>query len=1146
MAIKTVAVTLPLIYCYSTPDIPYHDGWVKIGYTEQTVEQRNKYLNTGGIRWVDEWHEFAVFTDGSNIPFTDDDFRAYLLSKGVNNKNTFGENGEPLGDEWYEISSEKAKEYFDEYRKSPSATKVLRAYKLREEQKKAVKDTKILADNNVTEVLWNAKPRFGKCLSCYDFCKEMKAKNILIVTNRPAVAMSWYDDYRKYIGRKDGYYFVSHVSDIIEDVKNDKDGKNKAVDYKEFAAIRDRLAQNPVEDAIEPKLIYFVSLQDIKGSQYFGTGGYNKLKELTQIEWDVLVVDESHEGVDTYKTEAAFRYINRKFTLYLSGTPFKAIRDEKFDENSIYNWTYVDEQEAKERWNGEGDNPYQIMPKLNMITYRLANIIGGSTLDFSGEENAEQGDDMNELFRFVNGKFVHESDVDKFLNVISSNEKYPFGNEEIRKELRHTFWLMQSVGDRETANVKALARKLREHPLFSQYEIVIAADDGKADDGDESGSHYKRVKKAIENCENGTSGKRGTITLSVKSLTTGVTIPEWSGVMMLSERNSASEYMQASFRPQNPYIFSNTNKVTGETTFYRKTNAYVFDFNPEHTLDIVEEFANNLYSKTANGKGDIAERKANIEQLLKYMSVTGENEDGFMEPLEADMVMLIPRKIRSEEVVRKGFMCDKLFQNITRVFRIMDKGSEIVNGKLPICNDKNPKKSIEPAPPITQEEIDEMHLDENGDVNVTDDFVEQEVNKTITQEEKTAVKEQIAKDIQNVDISAQSKGKEKDAEREAFVKAYTQAAVTKVVEDIKQKNPKVVTKAVENTMKREIAKEARTKANSIYSDYVHDAKLKEDEIRETLGSDATDEEKIIIEQLVQESNEQAAEQLKKTAINSLPAHVQNSYKIADTEKETVKANNLKNDKLDEFKKRLKSFTRTIPSFLMAYGDENFKLENMETYVDPDEFQEVAYITVDEFKVLRDDCQYFDSVVCNDAMQNFLDKRKVLADYFDENNFIMMGGHKIDDIFDLIPPQKTNQIYTPKDVVQQMSDYLVQENPDCFDNPNATFIDLYMKSGLYITEIVKRLFRSPKLKELYPDENKRLQHIFDKQVYGLAPTKIIFKIATNYILGFAKDKGLQINTNHFKELDALPYAQGNIKDENGNVVTLEEKLDKLFG
>ena len=572
MAIKSISETLPMIYCYSTPGVSYHDGWVKIGYTEQIADKRiHQQTNTPGIRQVTEWSDFAVYTDGSGLTFTDDDFKAYLISKGVNNDNHFGENGESIGDEWYKISPDEARKYFDEFKKTPSATKVLRAYKLRDEQKKAVADTKAAIEESHTDaMLWNAKPRFGKCLSCYDFCKQMNAKNILIVTNRPAVANSWYSDYMKYVGRDDGYYFVSHVSDIAKE--------DKVVDYPAFAEVRKRLEEHPVDGAIDPKLIYFVSLQDIKGSQYFGTGGYAKLKELTQIDWDILVVDESHEGVETYKTNSAFNYIKRKFTLYLSGTPFKAIRDEKFDEDEIVNWTYVDEQEKKERWNGEGENPYQIMPKLNMLTYRLSNIIGGASLDFSGEEDTEQGDGMNELFRFVNGRFVHEADVDKFLDIISSDEKYPFGNEDSRKELKHTFWLLQSVGDGNTANVKALAKKLQEHPVFGKYDIIIAADNGKADENDEleiSGSHYRRVMQAIKDCDEGISGKFGTITLSVKSLTTGVTVPQWTGVFMLSERNSAAEYMQASFRAQNPYIFSKTNKMTGETTFYRKTNAYV-------------------------------------------------------------------------------------------------------------------------------------------------------------------------------------------------------------------------------------------------------------------------------------------------------------------------------------------------------------------------------------------------------------------------------------------------------------------------------------------------------------------------------------------------------------------------------------------
>ena len=175
---------------------------------------------------------------------------------------------------------------------------------------------------------------------------------------------------------------------------------------------------------------------------------------------------------------------------------------------------------------------------------------------------------------------------------------------------------------------------------------------------------------------------------------------------------------------------------------------------------------------------------------------------------------------------------------------------------------------------------------------------------------------------------------------------------------------------------------------------------------------------------------------------------------------------------------------------------------------------------------------FEPIVFNDSVKEFIRKRNELADYFKED--------LKEDIFDYIPPQKTNQIFTPKKVVKEMVDYLEKENPGCFDNPDKTFIDLYMKSGLYITEIVKRLYRSEKMKEFYPDNEERLEHIFGNQVYGLAPTEIIYAISTHYILGFAEEHKMTISSKHFKMLDALPYAQGKMN------MTLEEKLDELFG
>ena len=226
---------------------------------------------------------------------------------------------------------------------------------------------------------------------------------------------------------------------------------------------------------------------------------------------------------------------------------------------------------------------------------------------------------------------------------------------------------------------------------------------------------------------------------------------------------------------------------------------------------------------------------------------------------------------------------------------------------------------------------------------------------------------------------------------------------------------------------------------------------------------------------------------------------------------------------------------------MAYGKEDTTLDNFDTIVPAEVFKEVTTITLDEFKMLRDGGDYidketgevkhfngklFDPVVFNDSIKSFLELKQKLANYFDENNK--------EDIFDYIPPQKTNQIYTPKKVVIEMVDNLEKENPDCFEDINKTFIDLYMKSGLYIAEIVKRLFKSKTLKRQFINEKERLKHIFEKQVYGLAPTEIIYHIAINYILGFDKDK--EIKKYNLKLFNTIPSVQAR---------TLEKDLDEIF-
>lgn len=252
---------------------------------------------------------------------------------------------------------------------------------------------------------------------------------------------------------------------------------------------------------------------------------------------------------------------------------------------------------------------------------------------------------------------------------------------------------------------------------------------------------------------------------------------------------------------------------------------------------------------------------------------------------------------------------------------------------------------------------------------------------------------------------------------------------------------------------------------------------------------------------------------------------------------------------DDIRDHLRGFSRTIPSFLMAYGNDTTTLARFDKIIPDQVFQDVTSITLAQFRFLRDGGDYyernengeavidaahkrhfeghlFDEVVFDDSIKEFLNKKHQLADYFDEKNK--------EDIFDYIPPQKTNQIFTPRNIVIDMCDDLEKENPGCFDQDDKTFVDLYMKSGMYITEIVKRLYNSPRLKALYPDNKARLNHIFAKQVYGLAPTEIIYRICLSYILGFSDE--IEIDKNNIRLCDALEYAK------NG---TLEMKLEELF-
>ncbi|MBR0382376.1 MAG: DEAD/DEAH box helicase family protein [Eubacterium sp.] len=1101
---------VPAIYCYTTPSIPEHNGWCKIGYTEQNVDKRIKdQTYTADIQPKVEWRDNAVFADGSEF-FTDKDFHAYLRLRGIEQK---------PNKEWFKISPSDARKYFYEFRDKPDLHILVQKYQLREEQEEAVSDTiNYRSDNGGGEFLWNAKPRFGKTLSAYDFCRRIHAENVLIVTNRPAIGNSWYQDYERFLGRESGYFFVTQIKEL-----SDKKTHPLAMPYSEYLSDKKSRAAKNSTDTVKMNLIDFVSLQDLKGSLHFG-GYYNKLEEIKTINWDVLIIDEAHEGVDTYKTDTAFDHIKRKFTLHLSGTPFKAIKNDKFDSDAIYNWTYVAEQEAKEKWSGEGENPYYILPQLNMLTYRLSNIFGEGKPDLDNDDDDDiVSGGLNELFKATDKGFVHDTEVDIFLDALVNNDKFPFSSNESREELSHTFWLMFRVAD-----AKAMAKKLREHPVFKDYEIVLAAGDGKIDDDDENEKSYTKVCNAIATHDR-------TITLSVGQLTTGVTIPEWSGVFILSEIKSPALYMQAAFRAQNPYLFPHKNKITGAIDGYRrKENSYVFDFNPSRSLEVVEQFANDLCSETSDGRGDLESRTKNIEKLLKYFPVIGEDEDGKMIPLDASKVLSIPRKMKAEEVVRRGFMSDMLF-TITNVFRAPAEYFDIVR-EMPSV--EKPDRGIN----TTSETADELNIDDKGDINIPEEDIKEKADELVPPVEKERIAEEIKEDIEEK-IEDDSFGDNVEKDRQHLIDLFASKA-TSVLEVKDSTDGEPMGKSLQREVKRKIQEDATKTINKSHSNFLIKLREAEKEIRSSFDDCSSAEDKAAVDEMVAERQAEIKADFKKELERLSEEFTQKASEIVADVSETSKKIEERDTKLDEFKAHLKGFSRTIPSFLMAYGTDSTTLQNFDTVVPDSVFKEVTGISLDNFRKLRDGIKYvdeetgeekfyqgmFEPTVFNDSVKMFLKRKKELSNYFDES--------QKEDIFDYIPPQKTNQIYTPKKVVKEMVDLLEQNNEGCFDDDKNTFIDLYMKSGLYIAEIVKRLYRSEKMKALYPDSHERLKHIFKKQVYGLAPTEIIYRIAVSFVLGF--DESISIDEHNLRQLDALPYAQGTEK------ISLEEKLDELFG
>ena len=629
----TSSLKLKLIYVFRINDTAHH-GCLKIGeatcedenvfglssnskaLNEAARKRINQYTQTAGIAYDLLYTELTVYNRNGLRSFNDKEVHNVLERSGIKKKVFDTVN---KANEWFITDLETVKRAIaavKEGRSSLSSAEVTREYSpiiFRPEQQEAINKTKKQFKKG-NQMLWNAKMRFGKTLSALQVVKDMEFQRTLILTHRPVVDAGWFEDFGKiFYDRKDFAY----------------GSKNNGESY----SCLERRAES-----YGLHYVYFASMQDLRGSELVG-GNFDKNNEVFATDWDLIIVDEAHEGTQTELGKAVMGELVKEQTkvLRLSGTPFNLLDD--FKEDEIYTWDYVMEQRAKINWDELhfGDpNPYASLPTLNIYTYDLGRLLH----DFVDEDVAFN---FREFFR-VNeaGGFCHEKDVRAFLNLLTKEDKdslYPYANEEYRNIFRHTLWMVPGVKE-----ARALSAMLQTHPVFQHFKVVNVAGDGDQDE--ESRDALEAVEQAIGKDPDATR----TITLSCGRLTTGVSVKAWTAVFMLSGsyNTAASSYMQTIFRVQTPAT------INGRM----KEQCYVFDFAPDRTLKVIAETA-KISAKA--GKTSQSDRKAMGEfiNFCPIISIEGSQMNRFDVPRMLEQL----KRVYVERVVRNGFEDNSLYND---------------------------------------------------------------------------------------------------------------------------------------------------------------------------------------------------------------------------------------------------------------------------------------------------------------------------------------------------------------------------------------------------------------------------------------------------------------------------------------------------
>lgn len=654
-----------LIYVFSMP-YETHKGMLKVGEATlktdimpnelvpncRTLNQAAKaridsYTKTASMSYRLEYTELALKTEfGYSFTFKDKDVHKVLMNSGVHKVQPNGATGE----EWFATDIETVKAAIKSVKNGKStlsSSDFVRETRqetidFREEQIDAIEKT-LKTFKKDDEMLWYAKMRFGKTLSALEVIRRSQYRRVIIATHRPVVDDGWSEDFKKifFPGNSEHEYHYERKT------------KDSAYTFDEKTDAENDLKIRKL-DKDGTFFVYFASVQDLRGSKIVG-GKFNKNNAVFALDWDLIIIDEAHEGTLTELGDNVVKALKKDHTkvLALSGTPFNLL--DKFGEDNVYTWDYVMEQKKKIEWDliHQGDhNPYADLPKMHIFTYDL----GEKLKKYVSDEYDTKAFNFREFFRVwykgpngnrelpqnaVEGKFVHENDVNAFLNLMvieDTDSGYPYSTQEYRDMFRHTLWMVPGVKE-----AQALSELLRNHPVFKHFGIANVAGEGDRYEEEHSGDALELVRDTIKNYDH-------SITLSCGKLTTGVTVKEWTAVLMLSGSYStaAAQYMQTIFRVQS----------AGTIDGKQKTDCYVFDFAPDRTLKVLTE---TVHLSRKPGKSQQKRREA-MSEFLNYcpvIAISGSKTRTY----SVESMMEQIKQIYAERAVNSGFEDESLYND---------------------------------------------------------------------------------------------------------------------------------------------------------------------------------------------------------------------------------------------------------------------------------------------------------------------------------------------------------------------------------------------------------------------------------------------------------------------------------------------------